>query len=448
MSKKQSLSVQTPLVATLLDLLRTASVELSSDVYQSLVKAHNQENWGTRSKSALNLILENLLLAHRMQLPFTSHTSSIGFFVRTPRDFDRIAFEESARYAVTEATRQGLIQSNLVDPVTGKLIKSNAGAGMPQFEYEIDNRETLEVRVILKGNGAEGSGAQFVLPDETLGATNDLAGVRRAVLEALTRNQGRGCGPGVVGIGIGGDRASGMALANRQLLRSVDDNNSVKPLAKLETQLLDEANQLGIGPLGFGGKSTVLGVKIGAEASPIDSCYVSLASVGWAYRRQGVEVSADGEILKWLYRRLSEKNWVDPAKLLPPPPPAKKTEAAPAAPRKARAAVTLPLLGKLEDFAFDEDDLYAPPEPVARAGSASNSKPKKSTAKKSKAKKTATKKTAAAEAKKEDAAPAENSTAKSSAVKKSATKKTAAKKSAAKKTAAKKAPAGKKKTKR
>lgn len=376
---------QNQLVDALLDLIRTASVEPSADVYRALLRAHEQENWGTRSKAALGLILENLLVAHREQLPFTSHTSSVSFYVRTPADFDRAVFEESGREAVVRATKQGWIQPNLVDPVTGKVIKSNAGPGMPQFDYELDNRATLEVRVVLKGNGAEGAGMQFVLPDESIGATNDLAGVRRAVLEALIQNQGRGCGPGVIGIGIGGDRASGMVLANRQLLRAVDDSNSVKALDKLERQLLEEANSLGIGPLGFGGKSTLLGVKIGAEASPVDSCYVSLSYNGWAYRRQGVELTPTGEVTSWLYPRLDDGEWVDPSTLKPPPPSERKAEPATATQRRVRPTVTLPLLGRLEDFDFDEDDLFAPPAPIARAQS--TPKPRKKSKKTKKGKK-------------------------------------------------------------
>lgn len=376
---------QNQLVDVLLDLIRTASVEPSADVYRALLRAHEQENWGTRSKAALGLILENLLVAHREQLPFTSHTSSVSFYIRTPSDFDRAVFEESGREAVVRATKQGWIQPNLVDPVTGKVIKSNAGPGMPQFDYEIDNRATLEVRVVLKGNGAEGAGMQFVLPDESIGATNDLSGVRRAVLEALIQNQGRGCGPGVIGIGIGGDRASGMVLANRQLLRAADDSNPVKTLDKLERQLLEEANSLGIGPLGFGGKSTLLGVKIGAEASPIDSCYVSLSYNGWAFRRQGVELKPGGEVISWLYPRLDEGEWVDPSTLKPPPTPARKSEPAATAQRRVRPTVTLPLLGRLEDFDFDEDDLFAPPAPIARAQS--NPRPRRKSKKAKKGKK-------------------------------------------------------------
>ncbi|MEM7263609.1 MAG: fumarate hydratase, partial [Planctomycetota bacterium] len=134
--------------------------------------------------------------------------------------------------------------------------------------------------------------------------------------ETLIQIQGRGCGPGVIGIGIGGDRASGMALAQKQLFRPINDRASVKVVSQLEKQLLEDANSLGIGPLGLGGKSTLLAVKVASESSPRESCYVSIAFLGWTYRRQGVSLDAKGNIDKWLYPVVSEyKMPAGPAKV-------------------------------------------------------------------------------------------------------------------------------------
>jgi len=117
--------------------------------------------------------------------------------------------------------------------------------------------------MILKGGGSENVGAQYKLPDTGLQAGRDLEGVRRVVLDAVLKAQGKGCAPGVLAVCIGGDRVSGYEHSKEQLLRPLKDTNSIPELAELEDRLLVEANELGIGPMGFGGKTTILGVKIG-----------------------------------------------------------------------------------------------------------------------------------------------------------------------------------------
>jgi fumarate hydratase class I len=141
------------------------------------------------------------------------------------------------------------------------------------------------VDLLLKGGGSENVGAQYKLPHAPLKAGRDLEGVRRVVLDAVTRAQGKGCAPGVLGVAIGGDRGTGYVHAKEQLLRRLDDVNPVPELAALEEQLGRDCNELGIGPMGFGGKTTVLGVKIGAYHR-LPACYfVSIAYMCWACRR-------------------------------------------------------------------------------------------------------------------------------------------------------------------
>jgi fumarate hydratase, class I len=120
-------------------------------------------------------------------------------------------------------------------------------------------------------------------------------------LDAVLQAQGKGCGPGILGICIGGDRATGYEFSKQQLLRKLDDHNADPQLNRLEQDLVETANKLGIGPMGFGGATTLLGAKIGVLNRLPASYFVSVSYMCWAYRRQGVELGQNGEIRRWLY---------------------------------------------------------------------------------------------------------------------------------------------------
>jgi fumarate hydratase class I len=214
---------------------------------------------------------------------------------------DQIGFEDAACLAVKKATKLGYLRQNSVDSLTGVNDGTNVGPGSPTFHFHQQRSPELEVRLVLKGGGCENVGAQYSLPNEQLKANRDLAGCRRAILDAVLQAQGKGCGPGILGVCIGGDRATGYEFSKRQLLRRIPDRNPVPELDGLEQDVLKTANELGIGPMGFGGKTTLLGVKIGAVNRLPASFFVSVSYMCWAYRRQGVTLNADGAIDRWLY---------------------------------------------------------------------------------------------------------------------------------------------------
>jgi len=134
-----------------------------------------------------------------------------------------------------------------------------------------------------------------------LKANRDLDGCRKAILDAVLQAQGKGCGPGILGVCIGGDRATGYEASKRQLLRLLDDRNPVAELDRLEQEVLKTANELGIGPMGFGGRTTLLGVKACALNRLPASYFVSVSYMCWAYRRQGIRLAAGDQIDTWLY---------------------------------------------------------------------------------------------------------------------------------------------------
>jgi fumarate hydratase class I len=286
---------------SLVELIRCTAAELPEDVQQAIVSARQQERSGTIGKSALKLIERNIALARRKSQPICQDTGSVLFYVDCPVGLDQNAFAEAARAAVRTATQKGHLRQNLVDSLTGVNDGTNVGPGSPTLHFHQRPSPELQVRLILKGGGCENVGAQYALPDQQLGAERDLAGCRKAVLDAVWRAQGRGCSPGILGVCIGGDRASGYELSKQQFLRRLDDRNANPELDRLEQDILQTANELGIGPMGLGGKTTLLGVKICAANRLPASFFVSVSYMCWAFRRQGVSLGADGQIQRWLY---------------------------------------------------------------------------------------------------------------------------------------------------
>ena len=286
---------------SLLELIRRTSAEIPDDVHAATLAALEREKQGTIAASAMKIIERNVELAKRKSQPICQDTGSILFYVDCPVGFDQIAFEETTKNAVKLATKKGFLRQNSVDSLTGVNDGTNVGAGSPTLHFHQHRSAEVQVRLVLKGGGCENVGAQYSLPHEKLHANRDLDGCRKAILDAVLQAQGKGCGPGILGVCIGGDRATGYEFSKKQFLRLLDDRNSVPELDKLEQDILATANELGIGPMGFGGKTTLLGVKVCAANRLPASYFVSVSYMCWAYRRQGVGLDGEGKITRWLY---------------------------------------------------------------------------------------------------------------------------------------------------
>lgn len=287
--------------ANLLELIRRTSAELPDDVFRAVDVGTKAEEAGTTGGYAMDIITKNIDLARRKSQPLCQDTGSILFFVKAPVGFDQVGFEVVAKAAVAEATAKGYLRQNSVDSVTGKNSGNNLGPGSPVLHFHQHHGARLDVRLILKGGGCENVGAQYSLPDTTIGANRDLEGVRKAILNAVVQAQGKGCSPGILGVCIGGDRATGYLHSKEQFLRTLEDAHPDPGLAALEQDIVKSANTLGIGPMGFGGKTTLLGCKIGSLNRLPASFFVSVSYMCWAYRRQGFLLSEAGKIVKWLY---------------------------------------------------------------------------------------------------------------------------------------------------
>ncbi len=289
------------LFESLLELIRRTSTVIPDDVHRAILASLEQEKKGTIAANAMQIIDQNIALARNKSQPICQDTGSIIFYVEAPASLDQIAFEEQAREAVKTATKKGYLRQNSVDSITGKNDGTNLGPGSPTVHFHQHRSPEISVRLVLKGGGCENVGAQYSLPNEKLKANRDLDGCRKAILDAVLQAQGKGCGPGILGVCIGGDRATGYEHSKQQLLRSLDDQNPNPELATLEKDIVETANKLGIGPMGFGGKTTLLGTKIGVLNRLPASYFVSVSYMCWAYRRQGMVLDAEGAVQKWLY---------------------------------------------------------------------------------------------------------------------------------------------------
>ena len=265
-------------------LIHETSSSLPDDAEQALRKALRREAKGSSARLVLETLLKNVALARAAGTPVCQDTGTLTFFVS--ENLRRTVTPERIAAAVSAATEKGWLRRNTNDAVTGKSIDSNVCPGAPVIHYTLDSES--KVRLVMKGGGSENMSMQFSLPDASLGAGRDLEGVRRAVLAAVQHAQGYGCAPGILGVCIGGDRAAGYEEAKHQLLRNLGDTNPVPALAKLERRILREANSLGIGPMGLGGKTTLLAVKIGARPRVPASFFVTVAYLCWAARRRSI----------------------------------------------------------------------------------------------------------------------------------------------------------------
>lgn len=271
--------------ALLLDLVRRTACELPADVLDALHRAGETESSET-ARATLGTVCANCALAKTQSTPMCQDTGTLTFFWRVPAGTSQRPLIAAANAAVAAATERGWLRKNTIETLSGRSVDTNVAEGIPVHHFEEADTAAPEVTLLLKGGGSENMSCQYALPDSRLGAGRDPAGVRACVLDAVHRIQGQGCAPGILGICIGADRAEGYAVAKQQLLRPLPDSSPDPALAALEAQLLEEVNSLGIGPMGLGGKTTLLGVKIAARTRLPASYFVTIAYCCWACRRQ------------------------------------------------------------------------------------------------------------------------------------------------------------------
>ncbi|WP_175384488.1 fumarate hydratase [Bacillus sp. FJAT-27225] len=287
-------------------LIVETSTNLPKDVRRAIQGAAERENAGTRSAMSLATITNNIQMADQHVSPICQDTGLPTFKIKTPVGVNQIQLKAAIHEALALATRDGKMRPNSVDSLTGKNSGDNLGGGTPVIKFDQWENDYIDVRLILKGGGCENKNIQYSLPCELEGlgrAGRDLDGIRKCIMHSVYQAQGQGCSAGFIGVGIGGDRSSGYDLAKEQLFRSNDDVNPIEELRQLEEYVVENANKLGIGTMGFGGETTLLGCKIGVMNRIPASFFVSVAYNCWAFRRLGVNVHPEtGEIIDWMYQ--------------------------------------------------------------------------------------------------------------------------------------------------
>jgi fumarate hydratase class I len=278
----------------ILELIRRTSSDLPPDVEERLRAALEKEAPGSAARGAFETILKNVELSRKNSSPICQDTGTPIFYVKYPDGWSTLKLKQQIRAALAEATRKSYMRPNAVDAVYDKNSGNNLGGDdFPYIHFDEVEGDELTVELMLKGGGCENVGAQYSLPDNRLGAGRDLAGVRKAVLDAVQRAQGQGCAPGILGVSIGGDRGSGYVKSKEVLFDKIGTHNPDPKLAELEERLTGEANRLGIGPMGFGGKTTVIDTKITGLSRLPASYFVTISYMCWAYRRRKMTVKGD-----------------------------------------------------------------------------------------------------------------------------------------------------------
>jgi fumarate hydratase subunit alpha len=278
---------ETEFRGTVVEMLRRAATTLPKDVIEALERSRRRE----RDKVAIlqfECMLKNLELARKLSAPICQDTGIPIFFIKLGNDlkldFDLIA---GLRKAVRGATRSIPLRANLVDPLSRVNTKTNLGGGMPAVHIELVRGKRLEIDLLVKGAGAENWSRLYMLrPSE-----GEL--IERAVLLTIGEAGGQPCPPTIVGVGIGGSAEVACLLAKKALLRPLDEPNKDRQLARLEHRFTRAANELGVGPMGLGGKTTVLGVHIEKASCHTASLPVAINLQCWAARRASAKLVGD-----------------------------------------------------------------------------------------------------------------------------------------------------------
>ncbi|TET56659.1 fumarate hydratase [Candidatus Bathyarchaeota archaeon] len=271
------------------NLLRFAVTELPKDVKEALQKAYREET-SEAGKTQLKAILDNVELAEKTRTPMCQDTGTIIFYVKAGAEVKHLdKIENALRKATRRATTKVPLRPNAVDPFKQKNTGDNTGRNIPYINWEIVAGDTLEITVLPKGGGSENVCTMGMLvPGE------GINGLKKFVIDSVIKAGSKPCPPNILGVAIGGGSDIAMKLAKKALLRPLDQPNPDPELAELEKELLEAANSTGIGPMGLGGKITVLGVKIDYAVRHPASYPAAVAFNCWAARRATARIYPDG----------------------------------------------------------------------------------------------------------------------------------------------------------
>lgn len=276
---------------TAFSLLKIAVVQLPSDVKDALKRAYKEET-SEAGKVQFEAILKDIELAETENTPLCQDTGIIIFYVKAgakAKDLDMI--QPALQKATQRATKEIPLRPNAVDPFTQKNSGDNTGRHIPYINWEITSGDSIEITAFPKGGGSENvCTIGMITPGE------GIKGLKKFVIDAIIKAGAMPCPPTIVGVAAGGGADIAMKLAKATLLRPLGEHNSNPDLANLEKELYEAANSTGIGPMGLGGRFTVLGVKVDYAHRHPASYPVAVAFQCWAARRATARINSDGTV--------------------------------------------------------------------------------------------------------------------------------------------------------
>ncbi|HSQ01690.1 MAG TPA: fumarate hydratase [Methanobacterium sp.] len=268
---------------TIYRLYRDSVIELPEDVQNALKKAYDNESDET-ARLNLKAVLENIDAAHENAIPMCQDTGLPIVFVK----LGSVQVEnlyQGIRNGVEIATRDIPLRPNVVDPLTRENTGTNTGKGVPIIDVELVDSDNLKLTIFPKGFGSENNNAlKMGLPGE------GVEGIKNFVVETVLAAGGKPCPPTRIGVGIGGSSDYALKLAKKALLMDVNSVNSDKRLAELEDEILEMVNSTGIGPMGLGGKTTALDVKVELADTHTAGLPIGVCIQCWAARHSSAIV--------------------------------------------------------------------------------------------------------------------------------------------------------------
>lgn len=273
------------------NLIKSAVIHLPQDIKNGLIKAYDRETNKT-ARIQLKTILDNIKLAEKQQAPLCQDTGTITFYVKAGSNFQDLGVIESALINATrKATNEVPLRPNAVNPFTQKNSNDNTGRFVPIIFWEIVEGNGLELTVMMKGGGSENVSALGML-----NPSDGINGVKKFVVDAVIKAGAQPCPPTILGVAIGGTADMATYLAKKALFKPLNEENPESNLARLEHELLQAVNLTGIGPMGLGGKTTVLGIHLDYAFRHPASFPVAVAFSCWADRHASAKISSNCQV--------------------------------------------------------------------------------------------------------------------------------------------------------
>jgi fumarate hydratase subunit alpha len=277
------------IIKGLVNLIFKAETQLPADVLTALERAEKNEQ--DIAKIQLQTMIKNAKIAAETKRPICQDTGVQTFFITVGEDFQYVGrLKTLIKKAVKQATETIPLRPNTFDVFTKENHKDNIGAYIPAITWDFSKGSDVTITAVPKGGGSENM-SKLVMLKPGVG----IQGVKDFVVQTMIQAGGNPCPPTVVGIGLGGGADLAMKLGKFALLRPVGERHPDEVIAELEEDLIERINESGIGPMGLGGKTTVLDVHVEHAPRHPASLPVGLVVQCWADRRATMILHNDGD---------------------------------------------------------------------------------------------------------------------------------------------------------